>query len=93
MQEVTTTTAGLEQREDFAVAGLGALLFRWKQEHNSILPTIGLLSELMQALNETAKEAYEMEGTDVEKLVRVRSAVCKRIMEEIEANDASETPE
>ena len=93
MQEVTTPIAELEQREDYAVAGLGALLFRWKKEHNSILPTIGLLSELMQALNETAKEAYETEGTDAEKLERVRSAVCKRIVEEMEANDDPETPE
>jgi len=38
MQEVTTPTAELEQQEDYAVAGLGALLFRWKKEHNSILP-------------------------------------------------------
>ncbi|MDB5918766.1 MAG: hypothetical protein JWR40_3000 [Massilia sp.] len=93
MQEGTTATAELEQQEDYAIAGLGALLFRWKQEHNSILPAIGLLSELMQALNETAKEAYEMEGTDVEKLARVRSAVCKRIVDEMGANEDPDSPE
>jgi hypothetical protein len=93
MQEVTTATPALEEQEDYAVAGLGALLFRWKKEHNSILPAIGLLSELMQELNETAKAAYEQEGTDVEKLARVRSAVCKRIVEEIEANDDPDAPE
>ncbi len=93
MQEVTPATTELEQHEDYAIAGLGALLFRWKQEHNSILPAIGLLSELMQALNETAKEAYEQEGTDVEKLARVRSAVCTRIVEEIKANEDPESPE
>jgi len=47
----------------------------------------------MQALNETAKEAYETEGTDAEKLERVRSAVCKRIVEEMRVNDDPETPE
>jgi hypothetical protein len=93
MQEVITPTAELEQQEDYAVAGLGALLFRWKKEHNSILPAIGLLSELMQALNETAKDAYEKEGTDLEKLARVRSAVCKRIVDEIGANDDPDSPE
>ena len=93
MQEVTTANADLEQQEDYAVAGLGALLVRWKREHNSILPAIGLLSELMQALNETATEAYEKEGTDVEKLARVRSAVCQRIVEEIETNNDPEAPE
>ena len=93
MQEITTATAELEKQEDHAIAGLGALLFRWKKEHNSVLPAIGLLSELMQALNETAKEAYEMEGTDVERLARVRSAVCQRIVEEMGANEDPETPE
>lgn len=93
MQEVTTATAELEQREDYAVASLGALLFRWKEEHNSILPAIGLLSELLQALNDTAMEAYETEGTDLEKLARVRAAVCQRIVEEVESNGDPETPE
>lgn len=93
MQDVTTATTELEQQEDYAIAGLGALLFRWKKEHHSILPTIGLLSELMQALNETAKEAYDTEGTDVEKLARVRSAVCKRIVDEIGADEDPDSPE
>lgn len=93
MQQATSATTELEQREDYAIAGLGALLYRWKQEHNSILPVIGLLGELMQALNETGKEAYEQDGTQTEKLARVRSAVCERIVHEIEADDDPETPE
>jgi hypothetical protein len=93
MQDAKCTSTELEQQEDYAIAGLGALLYRWKREHNSILPVIGLLSELMQALNETGKEAYEQEGTQTEKLTRVRSAVCKRIVHEIEAEDDPETPE
>lgn len=93
MQDVTSATAELEQREDYAVAGLGALLHRWKDEHNSILPVIDLLGELMQALNEIGKEAYEQEGTQIEKLARVRSAVCERIAHEVETHEDPETPE